>query len=286
MSRAEEMRLRVAALEARARGPVADDDDRAGQIELEHRLEILFDRDPSDREKDRPRQVENRVGARAEHRVVHAARPQADLLEAPIREFGADGRRRRHDRRRRRMKAPKPGIGQRFGEAGAGANVFREAGVVARGEDALRLQTVAPRQPADRTLGRDMDVVGRRLLNSPGDPARRRDRHANVRVGGHRRGPHALGRHEIERRAKLSGRLGHPLQGRDDAVDLRPPGVGRNQDAHQAASASTPSRSSSKGVLSSGTTTFSAAGQRMTSNRPSKCSTTSEQDSTKSPVLT
>ena len=51
----------IAALERGARGAVADDDGRAGQIEVEQRLEVLFHRHPADREEDRPRQIEHPV---------------------------------------------------------------------------------------------------------------------------------------------------------------------------------------------------------------------------------
>ncbi len=66
-------------------------------------------------------------------------------------------------------KLAKPGVGQRFGDASAGPNVFRKTGMITRREDALCLQAVAPRQPADRALGGDVDMVGRRLLDPPGD---------------------------------------------------------------------------------------------------------------------
>ena len=74
----------------------------------------------------------------------------------------------------------------------------------------------------------------------------------------------------FEFRAEFRRGLGHPLKRRHHAVDLGPPGVGRDQDAHQAASARASSRSSSKGALSSTcAATMSLIGQCSTSNRPS-----------------
>ena len=263
-----------------------------GRSRLEQRLEVLFHRHPADREKDRPRQVERALRPRAEERVVDAARPKPDPREAAAGQIGADGRRRRHHRGRRRMKIAQPRVGEPFGHAEPRRYVFGKAGVVAGGEDALAPEAIAPRQPADRAFGRDMDVVRRRLLDLAADPPQVRDRQANVGVGRQRRRPHALGGEEFEFRAEFGRRLGHPLQRRHDAVDLGPPGVGRDQDAHQAASAcassARPSPVSSSNETGSSIRGASCRGvfQCSTSNRPSWCSTTSEQDSTKSPVLT
>ncbi len=55
---AKEMRARIAALEVAANRSVADDDGRARQVEVKQRFEVLFHRHPSDRQEDRPRQVE------------------------------------------------------------------------------------------------------------------------------------------------------------------------------------------------------------------------------------
>ena len=67
------------------------------------------------------------------------------------------------------MEAPQARVGQPLGNAGAGGNVFGKARVIARGEDPPGLQAVAARQPADRAFGRDVDVVGRRLLDAAAD---------------------------------------------------------------------------------------------------------------------
>ena len=129
-------------------------------------------------------------------------------------------------------------VGEPLGKAGAGGDIFGKARVIARGESPPCLQAVAAGEPADRAFGGDVDVVRRDLFDAPADFPRRRDRDADVRIGRHRRGPHPLRGEELEFRAELDGRLGHSLQGRNHAVDLRPPGVGRNQNPHYAASAS------------------------------------------------
>ena len=72
---AEKMRVRIAALKMAARRSVADDDSRARQVEIEQRLEVLFHRDPTDRQEDRPRQVERALRPRTVEGVIDAARP-------------------------------------------------------------------------------------------------------------------------------------------------------------------------------------------------------------------
>ena len=88
--RAEKMRIRKTALQLGARRPVADDDLRARQVEAQHRLQILFDRHAADVEKDRPRQTDRAAIARMVERVIDAARPDDDALEAALREFVAN----------------------------------------------------------------------------------------------------------------------------------------------------------------------------------------------------
>ena len=224
--------------------------------------------------------------------MVDAARPKPDPREAAAGQIGGDRRGRRHHRSRRRMESAQARICEPFGRSEPRRDVFRKAGVVARGENALAPEAMAPGQPADRTFGGDMNVVRRRLLDLAVDLPEVRERQANFRVGGQWRGPHALGGQEFEFGPEFGRRLGHPFERRYDAVDLGPPGVGRDQDAHQAASAcassarppavssSNETGSSVRGASCRGTFQFS------TSNRPSQCSTTSEHDSTKSPVLT
>src|SRR5205807_2073859 len=115
--------------------------------------------------KDRPRQVEDRVGPGSEKRVVDAARPQTHPGEAPAGKVVADIGRWGHHGRGGGMEMAEARVGQAFGQADARLDVFGKTGVITRGEDAFVLEAVAPRQPADRALGRDVDVVRRRLFN-------------------------------------------------------------------------------------------------------------------------
>ena len=73
-ARAEKDRIRIGPLESRARRSVADDNLGPGKIETEKGIEILLDRDATDREEDRARQAEI-SRARMKQAGVDAARP-------------------------------------------------------------------------------------------------------------------------------------------------------------------------------------------------------------------
>ncbi len=185
------------------------------------------------------------------------------------------------------MKIAQARIGQPFGNADPRRHIFGKTGVVTGGEDPLMREAIAPRQPADRSFGGDMDMVGLGFLDALSDLSPGWDCDANFRVGGQGSAPHALRREEVKSRAQFGGRLGHSLQRRHHPIDLGTPSVGRDQDAHQAASACASSASpSNEAVSSTNAASRNGSFQRSTSSRPSWCSTTSEQDSTKSPVLT
>ena len=192
-----------------------------------------------------------------------------------------------HHRRGRTMEKAQSGVGQARRQAGSRPDIFWEARVVARRERPSGLQAMAAREPADRPFGGDMDMVRRKIFDALTDLGGPREGEADIGIGRHRRRPHSLRGEKVEARAERGRGPGHLLQRRDDAIDLRPPGVGRDQDAHHAASACASSGFSSTGAsTSTGAGIFRVRGQRSTSIRPSQCSTTSEQDSTKSPVFT
>ncbi len=93
---------------------------------------------------------------------------------------------------------------------------------------------MAPRHPAERTFGGDVHGVGLHRTEAPRDAAEARQRQPDLRIGraGERvelvRRQH---RHLDAERRQLDG---EPLVRAHDAVDLRVPSVGRNEDAHHA----------------------------------------------------
>ena len=162
--------MRIAACRALARRPVADDHARARQVERQQRLEILLDRDAADIKKDRPRQAEAARRRAAGTSVIDAARPDAHAREAAPRQFVADRGRRRHHRRRGRVEMAQQMVGPILGDQRARAHIFGKARVIAGGEQPPALQAIAPRRPADRPFGGDMDVVGAGGLDAPRRP--------------------------------------------------------------------------------------------------------------------
>jgi hypothetical protein len=95
-------------------------------------------------------------------------------------------------------------------------------------------QADAPRGHADRPLGRDMHGVEAPALDDRGGGAREGERHADLGIARQGDGDEAVRRQELDLHAETGERLRGLLERADDAVDLRMPGVGRDQDAHQA----------------------------------------------------
>ena len=97
--------------------PVADHHLGAGQIERQKRFEVLLDRDASDGEEDRPRQVERHYVLRREQLGVDAAGPHAEVLEAALAQLRHQRRRRHHGDRGGGVEAAQrrvaPGLGDR-----------------------------------------------------------------------------------------------------------------------------------------------------------------------------
>ncbi len=125
-----------------------------------------------------------------------------------------------------------------------------------------------------------MHEVGLHRLDPPHNHARGGQRQADFVIGGQRDGAEFLRGEELQARAQMDGFAGGVLQGAHDPVDLRMPGVRRDEDAHQAAACAA--------AVSVGSVTGTREGlvQRMISIRPSSCSATAVQLSTQSPQLT
>ena len=218
--------------------------------------------------------------------MIDAARPHFDLVEAAPRQLVADRGGRRQRRGGGRMKVAQRRVGQTSsGTQRARGDIFGKARVVAGGEQPTAFAAIAARRPADRPFGRDMDMVGARRLDAPRDFPGRGEREADIGVGWQRERGKALRGEKDEFGLQLARRRRHLLQSMDDAVDLRAPGVGGDEDPDQAASASaSAARSCSTGAASRAASLRSRRAsakvfdQRTISRRPSSCSTTSEQD--------
>ena len=200
---------------------------------------------------------------------IDAAPPTHDLFETVLSQFRLDRRRRDQDGRRRPVKTTQETVAPAFRDRPARRDILGKAGVVARGEGALLGEADCPRQPADRPFGGDMGMVRCELGDPAGDRPARRERDPDIGIARQADLPEAFGRQHPRFEAEFGPGLDHSLQRPDDPVDLGPPGVRRDHQAHQAAS-------TSAGCGLAGTTTGTGAsplsrycGQRIISKRPS-----------------
>lgn len=162
---------------------------------------------------------------------VDAAGPQHDIVEAALGQFAGERRRCRHHGAAGAQRPPD----QRARHRHAGADIFGKAGVEAGREGQLALPAIAADHQADRPLRRDVDAVRARLFDQLRDSARARHGHPHVPIARHRKGAERLWRQEREIDVETFGGVGKFGQRPNHTVDLRVPGVGRDQDAHQAA---------------------------------------------------
>ena len=170
--------------------------------------------------------------------MIDAARPYLDARKAAPVQFVAHRRRRHHHDGGGRVKPAQRGIGPALGHQRARRDIFGKARVIAGGEDApVRLAIVAGGE-ADRPFCRNVDMIGLQGVDAPRHGAPGSERQLDVGVGRQGNGAKALRRQEIDLRA-LPARGGrHLLERMHDAVDLRAPRVGGDENAHQAAFAS------------------------------------------------
>lgn len=166
---------------------------------------------------------------------VDAARPQHDIVEAALGQFAGQRRRRRHHGAAGAVETAQRPPDQRARHRHAGADIFGKAGVEAGRERQPALAAVAPDHQADRPLRRDMYAVGARLRDQLRDARRARHGEPHVAIARHREGAERLRRQERELDAEPLGGVGELGQRPNHTVDLRVPGVRRDQDAHQAA---------------------------------------------------
>ena len=123
-----------------------------------------------------------------------------------------------------------------------------------------------------------MDEVRPHLVDMARDRARADEGQSDLGICGTGQRAEARGNEEADLGAELRQLLRKPLIGADHPIHLGVPGIGRDEDAHQAAASS-----SSAGDF--GALTPWCGFQRMISKIPSSVSATAVQLSTQSPVL-
>jgi len=228
---AEEFHTGVFLRHRLARRPGADHDLGAGEVEGEERLDVLLHRDAADIEEDGTRIGKGRVRHGPETVHVHAALPQPHVLESLRFQLPLHGRRAGHGGDGAGVEPALDPPDQALGdERKAGMDIFGEAGVEGRGEFDAVLEADGARAEAHRALGRDMHRVRREFADELLEALARKDREANLGIGGKRHAEAALRRriaHLVAHRRQL---LAEQLQRRHDTVDLRLPGIGDDKD--------------------------------------------------------
>ena len=230
----EKLGVREPPLQSRFLRAGADDDFRAGQVERQKCFEVLFDGDPSDRDEDRSREADLDGAVRPEQIGVDAARPHAEVAKSPPAEFGHQRRRRHHRDGRGGMEASQRRIDPAFGDRYARRDVFGKSRRIAGGERPSAPSAIGPHHVADRPFGRDVDRVRLGLLDAARDLPAARQRQAQSGIGRHRNGPQTVRGQEVDADAERLRAARERGQGAHHPVDLRVPGIRRDEDPHQA----------------------------------------------------
>ena len=133
----------------------------------------------------------------------------------------------------------------------------------------LAFEAERARRHAERTFGRDVDGVRPERLDRGSQAGSRPPGEPDLGICGAGEGAEALGADDIDFVAHALEFVHGGGDGADDAVDLRAPGIGDDEDA--------PWGHAKESCLTSA--------QLTTSSRPSVCSTSAVQLSTQSPSL-
>ena len=125
------------------------------------------------------------------------------FLKSALGELGHQRRRRYHRDRRGGVKAPQHRVAPGLRDRNARRDVFRKARRVAGGERVPVPPAVGAHRVADRAFGRDVDRVGRILLDAARNLAAARQREPQFRIGRDRDDRKAFRRQKFDGDARL-----------------------------------------------------------------------------------
>src|SRR6476660_936077 len=169
LQKPEEPGIRETAFQLRFLRAFADDDLRAGQVERKESFEVLFDGNPSDRDEDRPREVDRDGAVRSEQIGVDATRPHAEVAKPAPSELADEGWSGYHRDGRGGVEASQRPIDPAFRYGCARRDVFGKSRCVAGRERAPKPSAIGPYHVADRSFRRDVDGIRLGLLDAAGD---------------------------------------------------------------------------------------------------------------------
>ena len=104
--------------------------------------------------------------------------------------------------------------------------------MVGRRERKPVADAVPPSRDAKRSLGRDVNRVGLEAFDRRGESAARKQGQPDLRIGRTRNRPETVWGDDRDRMAEPLELAASPAQRRDDAVDLRFPGIGHDCKLH------------------------------------------------------
>src|SRR5579885_2540922 len=231
----EYIRCSIFFRERRPRRSVTDHYYCSRKIERKKGLEIFLNRDPADAEKNRARKMNRFFRPWPEQAGIDAARPLHNAFKAAHRQLLRKGGRRDHDAIARAVKPPEITPYPALGYGTTRRDVSGEIGVEACREADAMLAAIAAHGESDRTLRCDMDSVRPKLGHFVPHRLESRQGEFDFWIIRQQYTWKALGRQKGHIRAEFPRAVRGCSQGSDNAVDLRVPSIGRDQNAHQAA---------------------------------------------------
>ena len=157
--------------------------------------------------------------------------------------------RRHHHRPRRAVEPAQETVDRAFGHEGqARVHIFGKARVEGGREGDVALEADGARAQPQRAFGGDVDRVGREIVDHRLQAFARKHRQADFGIGRQGQGEAALRRGIAHLMAQRGQVLAQDFERAHDAVDLRRPGIGDDQDAFMRAGCATGRR----GVASDG----------------------------------
>ncbi len=173
--------------------------------------------------------------ARPEQAHVDAARPRQDVAEATLGQRLSQAARRHHRAGPGIVKAAQQRVrpGSRHREPAL--EIFRELGVKARGERQAAAPAIRTRHQANRPLCRNVDRIGLDAVDETRATVSVRHGQRDLRIRRTRHRAKSIRRQKLDSGTDARQLLRQLLVGAHHAIDLRPPGIRGDQDAHHAA---------------------------------------------------
>ena len=183
---AEETDIREAGAQIIERRTVPYDHLRSRMSGFEEGLDVFFDRDAADIELDRAGEAGEIGMGRAtgmKEGVIDAAFPHHRLLKTLLRKLAFQRARCDHDVLRGAMEPADKAPHELRRHRDARRDIFGKARVIGGGEGKAGIDAPAPRRKAERSLGRDMNRLGREGAYAPCDGALAREGQADLAIG-------------------------------------------------------------------------------------------------------